>query len=378
MQASLWEKESFYSPADVLIIGSGFVGLWTALELKKIQPTLDVLIVDRGIIPTGASTRNAGFSCFGSATELLYDLKTWGEEKTLRLVQMRYSGLQQIRKTFRESEIDYTQPGGYDLLTDEINYDIASLKDDLKKLNRSLKDIVGDNKTFSVSDEKIEQFGFKGVNHLIATAYEGQLHSGKLTQALLMEVQRLGVRVLFGYEVSSFEDVGGKIIVRNKQGIELSTKRLAICTNAFTRELIPQLEVEPARGQVLVTSEIRGLKLKGCFHYDEGFVYFRNLGNRLLLGGARNKFLDEERTHDLTTTSQNIQNALERLMKEVILPGQNSYTIEHRWSGIMGMRSEKHPALGELKPGVLYAVGLGGIGLATSPMVAKELTKMLL
>jgi len=346
--------------------------------LKKKKPALNILLVDRGIIPTGASTRNAGFSCFGSATELLYDLKTWGEEKMLQLISIRYAGLQHIRKTFKASEIDYQQPGGYDLLTNDINYDIDILKDDLKRLNKSIKHIVGDDKTFRVSDKRIEQFGFKGVNHLIETAYEGQLHSGKLTQALLEKVQQQGIRVLFGYEVSSFEHVGNKVVVRNKQGIELTTKKLVICTNAFTHELIPQLDVQPARGQILVTSEIPGLKFKGCFHYDEGFVYFRNLGKRLLLGGARNKFIDEETTHDLSTTTKNIQDTLEKLMKEVILPDQNSYTIEHRWSGIMGMRGEKLPAIGELQPNVFYAVGLGGIGLATSPIIAKQLSKMVL
>jgi gamma-glutamylputrescine oxidase len=141
---------------------------------------------------------------------------------------------------------------------------------------------------------------------------------------------------------------------------------------------LPQLNIQPARGQVLVTSEIPGLKLKGCFHYDEGYVYFRNYGKRLLLGGARNKFFEEERTPDLTTTSPNIQQELERLMRKVILPGEKGYTIEHRWSGIMGMGSEKQPTIGELQTGVLYAVGLGGIGLATSPVVAKMLAKRML
>ena len=67
MQVSIWEKESFYAPKDVIIIGSGLAGLWTALYLKKKKPGISVTIVDRGIIPTGASTRNAGFACSGCA-----------------------------------------------------------------------------------------------------------------------------------------------------------------------------------------------------------------------------------------------------------------------------------------------------------------------
>ena len=59
---SIWEKETFFTHQDVIIAGSGFVGLWSAFYLKKQHPKLKITIVDRGIIPTVASTRNAGFA----------------------------------------------------------------------------------------------------------------------------------------------------------------------------------------------------------------------------------------------------------------------------------------------------------------------------
>jgi gamma-glutamylputrescine oxidase len=100
MQISIWEKESFYAPKDVIIVGSGLVGLWCAWHLKKNDPNISIAIVDRGIIPTGASTRNAGFACFGSVTELAEDAARFGEDNMLQLVEMRYKGLQRIRKVF--------------------------------------------------------------------------------------------------------------------------------------------------------------------------------------------------------------------------------------------------------------------------------------
>ena len=118
IQISVWEKESFYAPKDVIIIGSGFVGLWSAYYLKKRNPKLSVSIVDRGIIPTGASTRNAGFACFGSVTELIADTMSIGEEKMLDIVEMRYKGLKKIRKIFRDKKIGYEEFGGFELITD--------------------------------------------------------------------------------------------------------------------------------------------------------------------------------------------------------------------------------------------------------------------
>src|SRR5687767_7344918 len=90
---SIWEKETFFAPQDVLIVGSGLVGLWSAFLMKRKSPDLKITILERGMIPTGASTRNAGFACFGSLSELVYDARAMGTEKMLQLVEMRYEGL---------------------------------------------------------------------------------------------------------------------------------------------------------------------------------------------------------------------------------------------------------------------------------------------
>src|SRR6478672_7369220 len=113
---SIWEKESFFAPKDVIIIGSGFVGLWSAYYIKKRFPKKTVTILERGIIPTGASTRNAGFACFGSLTELMEDAAQVGMDKTLQLVEMRYKGLERIQQVFKRRRIDFELTGGYDLI----------------------------------------------------------------------------------------------------------------------------------------------------------------------------------------------------------------------------------------------------------------------
>ena len=376
MQISLWERESFFKPADVLIVGAGFAGLWTALELKKKHRRLAITIIDRGIIPTGASTRNAGFSCFGSTTELLYDAKTYGEEEMVSLARLRYEGLLHIRETFKPKSIDYSEDGGYEMFKEDGPYDVSSLKSDLKKLNRSLKQAFKKDDLFQLSDKKIGKFGFRGVTHLVENKLEGQLHSGKLTEALVHEVQRQGVRVIFGFEATGYEKINEHIVVHSAHGIDMSAKQLIICTNAFTAGLLPELEVEPARGQVLVTSPIPDLRFKGSFHYDEGFVYFRNVGNRVLLGGARNKFFEQENTTELTTTD-NLQQELEKLLRDVIIPQEKNYSIDYRWSGIMGMGKTKMPVVRTLQPGVFCAVAMGGIGVAMAPVVAKVAAELM-
>ena len=72
-QLSFWEKESFINQTVYLIIGSGIVGLSTAIYLKQREKGKKVTVLERGFLPTGASTKNAGFSCIGSPSELLDD-----------------------------------------------------------------------------------------------------------------------------------------------------------------------------------------------------------------------------------------------------------------------------------------------------------------
>jgi len=377
---SVWELESFFAPTDIIIAGSGFVGLWSAYYLKKLEPKLSITILERGLIPTGASTRNAGFACFGSLTELISDADKMGEDKMLELVTMRYKGLRRINKLFSKKEIGFEHHGGYELIAEspgaDVNtLDLNTIRSQIDKFNQLLKKTVKMQKTFRMVNRKIEEFGFAGIRHLIENTPEAQLHSGRLCQALLRQVQSMGVTVLNNIEITGYEKAGDHLRLHTNLPLSFTASQLLVCTNAFARQLLPKLDIIPARGQVLVTSPIEGLPFKGTFHYDEGFYYFRNLGNRVLLGGARNMAFEAEATEQMTTTTQ-IQNELERFLKEVILPGR-SYTIDHRWSGIMGMGSEKMPIVQAVDKQICCAVRMSGMGVALAPIVGEKVARLM-
>jgi gamma-glutamylputrescine oxidase len=371
---SIWEKESFYAPSDIVIAGSGFVGLWSSYYLKRAQPSLSVTIVERAPIPTGASTRNAGFACYGSLTELITDAKKMGEDKMLELVEMRYKGLRRIRKTFSDKKIGYKDHGGYELIADQAT-DMNALRTNIDWLNQRLKKIVRIQKAFRLQDDSIAAFGFAGIQHLVEAREEGQLHPGKLCQSLLRLVQSMGVNVLTNLEIKSFERTNGHLVLQTGQGISLKAGQLLICTNGFARQLLPRLDTNPARGQILVTSPVEGLPFKGSFHFEEGFYYFRDLGNRVLLGGARNLAIEAENTDEMVVTDM-IQQELERFLREIILPGR-SYTIDHRWSGIMGIGGEKSPIIEQVSDHVFCAVRMSGMGVALAPVIGEKMAALM-
>jgi gamma-glutamylputrescine oxidase len=378
MQVSIWEKESFYAPQDIIIVGSGFVGLWSAYYLKKKDPNLRVTIIERGLIPTGASTRNAGFACFGSLSELVHDAQTMGTENMLELVEKRFKGLERIQKVFQKKDIGFSLCGGYELYGDTDTISAGELENNLEYINSLLKPVIGSKRTFNLVDEKITGFGFGNTCHLVENISEGFLHSGKLLQSLQILVQSMGVQVFTGMEVKSFEKVNDHIDVHIPSLGNLSSNQLLLCTNAFTKNIYPSVDIVPARGQILLTTPIDGLNWEGTFHSDEGFYYFRNLGNRVLLGGARNKAFQEEQTMEMITT-EFIQGELENYLAKVVLPMHtDKYKVEYRWSGIMAMGSEKAPIIKELEPSVFCAVRMSGMGVALAPVAGKQVAKLML
>ncbi|WP_242926989.1 NAD(P)/FAD-dependent oxidoreductase [Pontibacter vulgaris] len=368
MQLSFWEKETYFSNLDVLIVGSGIVGLSAALHLKTTQPNLKVMVAERGLLPTGASSKNAGFACFGSPSELLDDLSHHTEEQVFSLVERRWRGLQRLRQNLGDATIDFHQWGGYELFDTAPLYEACS--DKLYYLNKQLASITGLRQTYTPADEKINRFGLQQVQHLIENVAEGQIDTGKMILALTQKVQALGVLVLNGLEILKLHDNGKSIAAETTQSITVEAKSALVATNGFARNLLPELQVVPARAQVLITKPIHGLKIKGTFHFDRGYFYFRNIGDRVLFGGGRNLDFKTEETTEFELTGL-VQDKLEELLREVILP-DTPFEIEQRWSGIMGLGPEKTTIVQSVSGRVCCAVRMGGMGVAIGSLVGEE------
>lgn len=366
---SIWELETFYRKRDIIIIGAGFSGLWSALSIKERYPGRSVLIIERSTIPLGASTRNAGFACFGSLTEIIADSQKMGWEKTLDLVEMRFDGLQKIQQYFKNDEIDFELSGGYEILNNE--EPLAHINE----VNEKLKSITGLEKTYALQQGKIKEFGLGKSQFLIENPCEGSLHSGKLLQKLLEKCNELKVEFLFGTEVKNIDETLDDVKVCLAEDLFVKADAVVYCTNAFSSTFLEKENIIPARGQILLTEPIENLKLKGTFHYDEGFYYFRNLGNRIILGGGRNQDFKTEETTDFGTT-EFLQDHLEDFLKTVVLPNHD-YKIALRWSGIMAMGTEKTPIVKQFSEKQFCAVRLSGMGVALAPKIGEMVAEMM-
>lgn len=375
MNLSLWERESYYAPTDFLVIGGGIVGLSAAISLKKADPAKRVLLLERGLLPSGASTKNAGFACFGSVSELMEDLNGgMPKDNLVSLMVKRYEGLQYLRGLLSDGGIGYQHCGGYEVFDRIEDYEKALAF--IPEVNQWLKIALGLEEVYApVHDFK--KYGFGGCVGMIYNKAEGSIDTGRMMLSLQRLAHQSGVDMLLGEEVKSISDDGITVKVTLANGIVLNAGKVLVCTNGFAQKLLPSLPVTPARNQVLVTEPINGLPLDSCFHYNGGYVYFRNVGDRILLGGFRNLAKEEETTSEFGNTPL-IQKALLDFLSNFILPNQKIPKIELWWSGILGVGEEKRPITRLVSPNVGVAVRMGGMGVAIGARVGVDGANLML
>lgn len=367
---SYWERTTWLQQSDFTIVGAGIVGLSTALRLRERFPKSTILVLEKGILPQGASTKNAGFACFGSLSELVADLEKHSDLQVQNLVKMRYDGLQLLRKRIGNDAIDYQPLGGYELFLDSESERLQFCIDQLPCINKLLEDVVGKN-VFSI---KHNLFHFNKIQkQLLFNSYEGQIDTGKMMWHLFQKCIKENIVILHNVAVKEYQSQHNKIKIATTLG-DCTTQNLLLTTNGFAQQFLAE-DVTPARAQVLITKPINQLPIKGTFHIDEGYYYFRNIHNRILLGGGRNLDFKGETTTQMGL-SEGIQNQLEKMLSEIILPN-TSFEIDTRWSGIMGVGAAKTPIVKMVENNVYCGIRMGGMGVAIGSMVGNQLGDLL-
>lgn len=367
---SFWEKQQYLGKYDVIIIGSGFTGLCAGITLLKSQPALRVAIIESAIIGTLASSRNAGFMCYGSPSELGTDLGNQSTANSLAMIRAKHKGMKLLLQFAGKRNIQFKKVAAYELLDKTAPATTAALEH-IDALNGLFHEAIGIPQYFSQTTKPHFADGFQDA---IAFAYEGQLNPAATVYALTQLFRNLGGIHLNATTAQGLEKSEGHFEVPTNLGT-LQSKQVIIATNAFTNALIPSSQIQPKRAQVLLTSPIAKMPYLGNFHMDFGYVYFRNVGNRLLLGGARNTNFESENSAK-PELNPLIQSVLDTLLVK-LLPHQN-YTIEDRWAGIMGFDVKNRPQVRVLDSNLLLVAGMNGMGTALGPALGYEAANILL
>lgn len=359
---SYWEHDYLLQGVDYIIVGTGIVGLSTAIEILERRPDTKVLIIDKKTMPIGASTRNAGFACFGSVSEILSDIRAFGEESAIEMLSMRYAGLEILKNRVDPSDMNFRQQPGIEIFEDgEADQYVSQIA--------YVNGVVG--QATGIEDCFLTRV--RGYGKEIVNPYEGSLHPQRMMAALELRARILGVRFLTGVSVLKINDQ--EHTLETAYG-KIPYDKLIICTNGFTGDLLPEVDLIPARNQVIVSQPIPGFALDGCYHMHQGYVYFREIGGRLLLGGGRHIDIEREATSDLNTNKK-ILDYLLNIAHNRILQGKRM-KIEHTWSGILGVGSHKMPIVRYVKDDVIAAIRMGGMGVAVGSRIGRMVADLLL
>lgn len=366
---SYWEKEEILQNADLAIIGGGIVGIFTAYFYRKSHPKARIIILERSAIGFGGTSRNAGFACFGSPSEVLSDLRAHGADAVSELVSMRYRGLQQTLTLLKPENIGYEPCGSKELFfSNDPLY--QSCMDQLDELNSLMTHTIGASPYSNTSPEQ----GMYGFTNAISNELEGSIHTGRLVLALRKLLADNHIDLFTGMEVKQLAASPSHVAIHTLQGV-FNAQRVAVCTNGFARQLLPNADVHAARNLVLVTDPIEHLNWKGTFHLKEGYFYFRTIANRILLGGGRH--LDRTWKSDPEgAVPQEVRDALLQLLYTHIAPGKEM-SIAHEWVGYLGIGQERLPIIQQFHDRIFVGVRMGGMGVAIGSEVGRKLADLM-
>lgn len=358
----------------MVIIGAGIAGLCSGISLLENDPHLNVLILERNYLPLGASTRNAGFACFGSPSELLDDLQVHDESKVFKLFNRRYQGIQKLLKYTANFDIDLKQNGGFELFHESYTR-FAVTDTELQLLNQKIDAYTGIQNYFVRDHSKLKELGFTGFESLVANQYESCLNPVKMLKALGNIFTGKRGHILYGAELKDWTETDMNVQIRLQDHFTFFTRKLLFCVNGFTQKLLPQLEVKAARNLVMVLESEKPQLYPGCFHMDRGYVYWRSIDGKLLIGGGRNHDLENEYTDEFGV-NEKIKTFLLEFAETHILQTSH-FKITDQWSGILGLGHENNPIIRMISNHVAVAVRLGGIGIALGSLVGEEAALLL-
>lgn len=369
---SYWERSSLLH-YDIIIVGAGIVGLNTAINLRELYPHKRIAIFERGILPTGASTRNAGFACFGSVSELIDDQAHATEAEIYSLFQKRKNGIHLLRQRIGDHRLQYKAEGSHELLTEAE----LPLLDHIAYFNTLLKDL-DERPIFSHAHHIISDYGFSPSHFhtAIAAHTEGSIDTGSMMRHLHQLALEKNIVIMTGMQVTHFEAAPTHCLLHvldpiHHTDIAFRCDQVAFCTNAFSKHFFPELDITPGRGQVLITHPIPQLRPKGIFHFDKGYYYFRVIHDRILFGGGRNLDFSGENTSDIALNPA-ILATLTQYLQEAIVPDLD-ISIDMQWAGIMAFGATKLPILHRHSDRVFGAFRLGGMGVALGAQLAIDL-----
>ena len=367
--------------ADICIIGAGYTGLWTAYYLKKADPSLSIVIVEREFAGFGGSGRNGGWLSGG------FD---WSREKYLEgssrqaVIAMQTAMAGTVDEVIRVAEAE-----GIDadiLRTDNLVVatnaaQMGRLADDYKTM--LAWDVPAGKIELISAVEAAQRIRIEGLQGGLVTRGMARVQPARLARGLAEAVERLGVTIYEGTAVTGYR----KGTVETDHGAVRAPVILR-ATEGFTAGL-PGHEREwlPLNSALIVTEPLPDaiwdeIGWQGHELLSEGahaYCYAqRTREGRIAMGGRGVPYRFGSRT-DVNGQTQEATIGQLRAILHRLFPKLETVRIDHAWCGVLGVPRDWCTTAGfDQASGLGWAGGYVGLGVSSSNLAGRTLTDLVL
>ncbi|MDN4483032.1 NAD(P)/FAD-dependent oxidoreductase [Demequina lignilytica] len=354
--------------ADLVVVGGGYSGLWTAVMAKERDPGLDVVILEARRVGWAASGRNGGF-CEASLTHGRENGESRWPEEIDRLDRLGLENLDQIEATVARygMDVDWQRTGALAVAVEP--HQVDWLRDDEGFLDADATRALVDSPTYLAGSLSPDDTAL--------------VHPAKLARELARVAEELGVRIFERSPVTALEDGPA---VRTAGGV-VAARKVALATNVFPSLLKRnRLMTVPVFDYSLMTEPLTAAQLgaigwegrQGVADLGNQFHYYRlTADDRLLFGGYDAIYHAGGR---LKAAYQDRPESYERLASHLLttFPQLEGIEATHRWAGAIDTSTRFCAFFGSARGGdVAYSVGFTGLGVGATRFGANVMLDLL-
>jgi glycine/D-amino acid oxidase-like deaminating enzyme len=367
--------------ADVVIVGAGYTGLWTAYYLKRADPSLEIVVLEREIAGFGASGRNGGWvSGFFSGPRRTYEGRG-GHQGFAALQRAMFETVDEVGRVLSEHGIDADFVKGGQLSVALNQAQELHLRERVK---HSRGHGVGEGDLRELSRAELDdRLRIAGARAATFSQHVARVQPAKLLVGLATAVEGLGVRIHERTPVSEIRpravltpvgSVRGRWVVRATEGYTAGLRGLR-------RALVPMnssmIITEPLGADAWHEIGWAGSEvLNDAAHV---FVYLqRTADGRIAIGGRGVPYRFGSRTDGTGSTAPaTIESLREKLLS--MFPPAASVDLDHAWSGVLGVpRDWCVSVVADPGSGLAWAGGYVGEGVAAANLAGRTLRDLML
>ena len=367
--------------ADVVIIGAGFTGLWTAYELLVRDPTLEVVIVEAEIAGFGASGRNGGWCSALFAGSREATAKTHGRNAAVALQREMFHSIDEIARVIDTERIDaHFHKGG--------NLELATRPTHVERLKAHVQSerrwgFGADDVRWLEADEASARIKADGALGGVYTPHCARIHPARLVRGLAQAVERRGGVI---YERSRVVELAPRRVT--SVGGEVRAESVILATEGYTPTLPGhRRDVAPVYSLMIATEPLPtrvwdAIGWSGRETLSDGrhlIIYAqRTADDRIAFGGRGAPYHFRSKIRDDFDRDPAVFAELRSVLTE-LFPSVAGARITHEWGGPLGVPRDWYSSVGYNRAsGLGWAGGYVGDGVTTTNLAGRTLADLVL